>query len=474
MQEWFQLTAARFVAASLNEAGYEAYIIGGAVRDMLLGITPKDFDVVTNATPDEIEGIHDFRQSRYTDTSQAFGVTRVRVPVPTDNQEHEVEIEITTYRRDVEAHLGRRQTKVAFAHLEDDLWRRDFTINALALDPDTNQLIDLVGGLEDIEQRTIRFIGDPPTRIQEDPLRVLRGIRLKNQLDFHYDSATYEALREAVENDAVADIAPDRIRFELTRMLTHHQRSAALSDLDELGVLDILLPEVTAQKGIAQPDAIHAEGDAWRHCMLTMEYLPDISSPRLAWAAFLHDTGKATTAESAQTTGDRIRFSHHYSDSADIAHRVLKRLGFGKRFRQDVAWMVYHHLSIDELPHMRPGRARHMMSHPAFADLLELHRADAHAAWSRDETGAIDSGPADFPAIRHMWTDFQRQKHHRPPSLKHDLGIDGNWLMQRFNIASGPRLGAMLEHLHEMYLDGDISTQAEVEAEIRKYLENEK
>lgn len=473
MQEWLSLTAARSAATALHEAGFEAYIIGGAVRDMLLGITPKDFDLVTNATPEEVLAIGDFTRPRYTDASQAFGVTRVQVPVTDEDGEiHDIELEITTYRRDIEAHLGRARTKIAFAHLEDDVTRRDFTINALALDPATNQLLDFVDGITDIEHRVLRFIGDPATRIQEDPVRVLRAIRLKNQLELQYEEVTYRALQNAINRGALDDIAPNRARFELTRMLAHASRQHALSELAELGAIHKLLPEVADQKGVAQPETIHAEGDVWRHCLLTMQYLPDIVSPRLAWAALLHDTGKVTTAEPAQQTGDRIRFSGHYAESADIARRVLKRLGFGKRFRQEVAWIVHHHLAIDELPNMRTGRARHMMSHPAFADLLELHKADAHAAWSIDETGAVDSGPADFSVIERMWADFQRQKHRRPPSLKHDLGIDGKWLMEHFNLTSGPRIGEVLGELEEMYLDGEITDAIEAEAKTKQLLED--
>lgn len=471
MQEWPQFTAAHAAALNLNEAGFEAYIIGGAVRDMLLGYIPKDFDLVTNATPDEVTSIADFKQPRYIDTSQAYGVTRVRIPVPSDAGDiQDVELEIATYRRDIEAHLGRTQTKVEFAYLEDDIQRRDFTVNALALDPATYQLIDIVDGLSDLENTLIRFIGEPETRIQEDPLRILRAIRLKNQLAFQYDDETHHALHQSIRHNTLDDIATDRIKFELTYMLIHKHRSSALTDLDELDTFDALLPEVAAQKGVAQPETIHAEGDVWRHCMLTMQYLPDIISPRLAWAALLHDTGKVTTARSPEDTGDRIRFDQHYLEGAKIARRVLKRLGFGKRFREEVAWMVHHHLAIDDLPRMRPGRAKHMMSHPAFADLLELHKADAHAAWSVSDSGAVDSGPADFPELERIWHDFQQQTHQYPPSLKHDLGIDGTWLMRNFQLSGGPRIGEILGILEEKYLDEEIATTEDAEAAVTHYL----
>jgi poly(A) polymerase len=473
MQEWPQLTGAHTAALCLNAAGFEAYIIGGAVRDMLLERTPKDFDLVTDATPDQVTSIPDFKRPRYIDTSQAYGVTRVRVPVSLETGDsQDVELEIATYRRDVAAHLGRTRTKVEFAHLEDDAGRRDFTVNALALDPATYQLIDIIDGLSDLEHRLLRFIGEPATRVQEDPLRVLRAIRLKNQLTFDYEEATYQALEQAIQREALDDIAPDRIRFELTYMLAHKRRLSALGDLDGLGALEMLLPEVTAQKGVRQPETIHAEGDVWQHCLLTMQYLPNIISPRLAWAALLHDVGKVTTARSAEDTGDRIRFDRHYEAGAEIARQVLRRIGFGKRFRNEVAWMVRHHLAIDDLPRMRPGRAKHMMSHPAFADLLQLHKADAHAAWSTDTSGAVDTGPADFSQLEQMWAQFQREQHQHPPSLKHDLGIDGNWLLQNFGLSRGPHIGEILTALEEKYLDDEIITAEDAQAAVRDYLRN--
>lgn len=474
---WIHYDAARIATQLLESAGFEAYIIGGAVRDILLGKTPKDFDLVTNATPEQIQALSGFRQARYQDTSQAYGISRVEVEVPKENQvnnhddtSYAIELEIATYRRDVEAHMGRKQTKVAFTHLEDDVRRRDFTANALALNLDTNQLIDLTNGLEDIEQRILRFIGEPEVRIQEDPLRILRAIRLKYQLGFTYEPATETALKNAVTSGKLEDIASNRIKFELSAMLTHEHRRLALEELDEFGALEQLLPEVAAQKGVAQPPDLHAEGDVWQHCLLTMQFLPAIISPRLAWAALLHDIGKVDTAETASQTGDRIRFSGHHSQSAELAHQVLKRLGFGKRFRQEVSWIIHYHLAIDSLPDMRPGRAREFMSHPAFADLLQLHKADAHAAWSRNHNGGIDTGPADFSHLERLWQEFQDSQHQHPPSLKHDLGIDGDWLKQQFDLTDGPELGQILHRLQELYLDGEITDEMSAQTHTQKLL----
>ena len=182
--------SAREAAAILNRNGFAAYIIGGAVRDLWLGRQPKDFDLVTNARPEQIMAITEFKQSKYKDTAQAFGVTRVKFT----HGGLSGELEVATFRKDLEAHLGRKATKVAFAELEDDVWRRDFTLNALALDPLSGQVIDYVGGIDVLERRVVRFIGRPAERIQEDPLRIMRAIRFKNHLGFSYDPATARAV----------------------------------------------------------------------------------------------------------------------------------------------------------------------------------------------------------------------------------------------------------------------------------------
>src|SRR3990167_7896019 len=173
-KSWIHYVAAAKASRGLVSHGYEAYVIGGAVRDILLGKLPKDFDLVTNATPEEVLQMPEFAKAHYKDTAQAYGVTRVKLDIDIGDEQHTSEIEIATYRRDIEAHLGRKATKVEFTHLEDDLERRDFTINALALDLLNDYLIDYVDGLADIDLRKLRFIGEPMQRIGEDPLRILR------------------------------------------------------------------------------------------------------------------------------------------------------------------------------------------------------------------------------------------------------------------------------------------------------------
>jgi len=442
--------AAEKAAQILQSKGFDAYIIGGAVRDLLLGHPPKDYDLATNATPEQLLAIEEFANPQHTDPAQAYGVTRTKILVKNEL----VPIEITTYRRDIEAHLGRKLTKVEFAALEDDVLRRDFTVNALALDPLNYYLADLVNGLSDLNKRFIRFIGKPTDRIKEDPLRVLRAIRFKCRLGFRYEDTTFDALTAAINNDVLSQVATDRLRNELTHMLTHPTREEAVEDLDTLNVIKLVLPELEATKNIMQPDQYHSEGDVFRHSLLAIRYLPDNISARLAWATLLHDIGKAPTFEPIEITGDRIRFNQHHSEGAKLAGNILKRLNFSKKLTEEITWMIHYHMAIAYLPEMRPGHAATFMNHPAFADLLELHRADAHATWNKAD-GHIHTSAPNLSAIEKIYKEFLAKP--KPKSLKEDLGIDGNWVLQNFpQIQKGEQLGQILQELKLIYLEEDL------------------
>ena len=461
--------AAKAAAEILVNHGFDAYIIGGAVRDLQLGRRPKDFDLVTNAAPEQISQLTEFKRSAYKDTAQAFGVTRVKF----DYQGAETGLEIATFRKDIDPHLGRRATKVEYATLEEDVERRDFTVNALALNPATGKVVDYVGGLADLRDKLIRFIGDPADRIAEDPLRLMRAIRFKNQLGFEYEPQTAEAIAEAVRRGAVQTIAVDRLRDELTSLLVHSSRRQAVADLDRFGILEQVLPEVTAGKSTAQPPQFHAEGTVWQHELLILDYLPHHPSRRLAWAALLHDIGKAATITLPNTTEERIRFDRHYTVGAELARSILKRLKFSNRDINDITWMVHYHMAIDDLPQMRPGHRRQMLGHPAFEDLLELHRADAAASWRPNEPHG--QKPA-FEAIERLWHEYQSTAPElRQPSLKRDLGIDGHWLTANFGgefVLTGPLIGAVLQELEDLYQDEGVTDPAVYLAKSRAILSN--
>jgi poly(A) polymerase len=443
--------SAIYAADILVKNGFEAHIIGGAVRDLWLARDPKDFDLVTNATPDQIISIPEFSTSRYRDTAQSFGVTRVSFL----HQGLKNVIEVATFRKDIGAHLGRRATKIEFSNLETDVLRRDFTINALALDPSTNQIIDYVGGLDDLEKKLVRFIGRPAARIREDPLRIMRAIRFKNQLGFTYHRSTIHAINQAVHDNFVEIIAVDRLRDELTNLLAHSSRQSAMIDLADFGILDRVLPEVIAGKNVDQPASFHAEGNVWQHELLILEYLPPHPSKRLVWAAFLHDIGKGPSRTQSSGPESHVRFHRHYAIGAEMAKTILRRLRFSNQDTKDIVWMIYNHMAIDDLPSMRPSHQQRMLGHPAFEDLLELHRADAAASWRPKQP---HGKKPHFKNIEHIWHQYQsKTPDQRQPSLKRDLGIDGNWLLEQFgdtfDLSKGPLVGKILKQLDTQYRD---------------------
>lgn len=444
---------AREAASIINNAGFEAYVVGGAVRDLLLGKLPKDYDLATNARPEQIINLKGFESAKFKDTAQAYGVTRIIL--------HGYQLEIATFRKDIEAHLGRKQTKIEYSSLQEDLMRRDLTINAIALDPLTGQLVEFENGLSDIRNKLIRFIGNAQQRINEDPLRVLRAIRFKNRLEFQYDKGTERAIKKAVKQGVVGSIATDRLRQELTSMLLHQTRSYSIMDLDRFGILEQILPEVSSGKGVEQPQQFHAEGDVWTHQLLILELLPKHPSTSLVWAALLHDIGKKPTQTLPITKTDRIRFNEHYKVGAEMARTILKRLNFSKPLIENATWVIYHHMNIDDLPMMRPSLQKSIMGHPSFVDLLEMHRADAAASMRPGRRNPIPS----FHNIERLWHEYLMQPpHKRQPSLKTDLGIDGKWLLEKYGksykLQPGKRLGDLLSRLQQEYMDTGIKDVA--------------
>ncbi len=286
-------TLARETILRLRAAGHCAYLVGGCVRDLLLGATPKDFDVATDARPDRIMDL--FPNSGR--VGAHFGVVLVRGGA--------AQIEVATFRSDLEYSDGRRPEAVHFeSDPACDAQRRDFTINGLLLDPETGQVLDFVGGRADLEKRTVRAIGDANARFAEDHLRLLRAVRFAARLDFRIEPDTFEAIR--ANRASLAKVAAERIREELTRILTEGGARYGFELLDATGLLEIALPEIAAMKGVEQPPQYHPEGDVWTHTMLLLEQLDHPSAP-LAWGALLHDVGKPPTFRVA----DRIRFDGH-------------------------------------------------------------------------------------------------------------------------------------------------------------------
>ena len=354
------------ILRTLRENGHEAFLVGGGVRDLLLGRAPKDWDIATDALPARIESLF----PKTVAIGKAFGIITV---VPADGDP----VEVATYRVDSPYADGRRPETVAFTNAREDALRRDFTINALFLDPTTGEIRDDVGGRADLDARLIRAIGDPAVRFAEDHLRMLRAVRFAATLGFAIEPATFAAIRQFAPQ--IHRISAERVRDELFRLLTESQKAGkALQLLRDSGLLKEILPEIDAMVGVEQPPEFHPEGDVFTHTRLMLDALPQNPSLRLALSVLLHDVGKPPTA-SLVTLPDgtpRWRFENHASVGADMARAILERLRAPNALIDDVGAIVGNHMRLADAPKMRAPTLRRLLGAPTFDDDLELHRLD--------------------------------------------------------------------------------------------------
>lgn len=413
---------------TLKNAGHEAYWAGGCVRDMLLQQEPKDYDIVTSAKPEQIEGL----LNKTIPIGKQFGVILA--------VEGEHQFEVATFRSDSGYSDGRRPDAVLFTHAEEDAKRRDFSINALFYDPIAKKVIDFVGGQKDLEERLIRFIGDPHARILEDHLRILRAIRFKNVLQFQYHPDTYHAL---VTHAKLADkVSGERLRDELNKMLLSASAIDALEDLLETGVLEVVLPELYAMKGVAQPYQYHHEGDVWEHAKQSLNALSKYASLNVRWATLLHDVGKPVTFH----LKDRIRFDHHAQEGAKLAGKILRRLKFSKKEIDEITWLIEHHMMLPQLLDMPLGRQRHWFFHPWFKELLAVFEADI-----------AGTNPARYGLYTKL-RELHATTLEKMPKVPKPL-LSGHEIMELFGIGPGPRVGEIAEALREKQLGHEINTK---------------
>ncbi len=417
------------IVKTLQKAGYEAHFAGGCVRDLLLKHEPKDFDIVTSAKPDEIEKL----LKKTIPVGKKFGVI-----LAIKNGHH---FEVATFRSDSGYSDGRRPDAVTFTTSKEDAFRRDFTINGIFYDPVAKKIIDYVGGQKDLEARLIRFIGNPHERILEDHLRILRAVRFKNVLDFQYEPSTYTALHKHASL-LIDKVSAERIRDELNKMILSKNAVAALQDLEDIGALKIILPEIEKMKGVAQPYQYHQEGDVWTHAMQALGSLPDDAPLTLRWATLLHDIGKPETFKLAE----RIRFDHHDRASRDIARKILTRLHCENKLIDEVCWLVEHHMTVIAFAKMSAGRRMHWFLHPYFPNLLRLFEADAK--------GTTPQHLEFLEDLKKLFKSSIKKMPHPPPPLLH-----GQDIMKILKIPAGPRVGEVLEQLREKQLGGELKTK---------------
>ncbi len=359
------LTAALHITQTLQSAGHQAFFAGGCVRDLLFNTPPKDYDVATDATPTQIQSLF----PRTLAVGAAFGVILV-----IDN---EIQTEVATFRHDGAYSDGRRPDHVRFSQSPaEDVQRRDFTINGMLLNPQTQQLLDLVGGRQDLSAGIIRTIGNPTLRFTEDKLRMLRAIRFAARLNFQIAPETLAAIQQQAPE--ITHVSNERIRDEITRMLTEGHAPRAFELLDQSHLLPHILPEIARMKGVEQPPQYHPEGDVWVHTLMLLAHLPPGASPTLAWGMLLHDVGKPPTFQPPNPAkpGDRIRFNNHAEVGTAIAQSILERLRFSNDDTAQILALVRHHMRFGDILAMRQSTLTRFLRLPQFDEHLALHRAD--------------------------------------------------------------------------------------------------
>lgn len=378
-----QYRAALAIARRLRDADYQAFFAGGCVRDLLLGVVPKDYDVATSATPDQVVAL--FADQKTFAVGANFGVILVCQRI----EDEEIATEVATFRNDGAYSDGRRPDAVRFSTSpEEDVLRRDFTINGMLLNPiayeatgdAASATLDFVHGREDLAAGIVRAIGDPKLRFAEDKLRMLRAVRFAARLGFGIDEATAAAIHcRAAE---ILQVSQERIRDELTRILTEGAAHRGFELLYSLGLLARVLPEVVRLRGVPQPPEFHPEGDVWVHTMLLLEKLPPGCAATLAWGALLHDIGKPATYQppNPAVPGDRIRFNGHVDVGVRIAEVILDRLRFSNEDQAQIIALVKNHMRFGDILHMRESTLRRFLRLPRFGEHLELHWLDVTSA----------------------------------------------------------------------------------------------
>jgi poly(A) polymerase len=429
------------IIQTLRQRGFHAYLVGGCVRDLLLNREPADFDVATNATPTQVMEIF---PETYAVGAQ-FGV--VLVPLPESKREADGKdaspkshaIEVATFRSDLGYSDGRHPDEVRFSQdPREDVSRRDFTINGMMLDPISGDVLDLVGGRNDLAARLIRAIGEPDRRFGEDKLRMLRAIRFAARFEYEIEPATFAAIQ--FRSSEIAVVSRERVRDELTKMLTEGHARRAFLLLDQTGLLPQVLPEISAMKGVAQPPEYHPEGDVFVHTLLLLENLPSPCPPTLAWGALLHDVGKPATFRIAP---DRIRFDGHVEVGVKIAEEICDRLRFSKHDTDQVLSLVDNHMRFGDVTRMKESTIKKFMRLPAFQEHLALHRADSLAShgnlcvYEFLQNKLKETPPPDF----------------RPaPLIKGDDLIAAGY-------SPGPQFREILEAVEDAQLEGQLTSR---------------
>lgn len=453
------------IVRELRARGHQAYFAGGCVRDLLLGREAADYDVATDATPHEVMQI--FPQTFA--VGAQFGVVLVPMSeemdrkdkVPSQTSSHtssetggsqmddnaarsKSTVEVATFRSDVGYSDGRHPDEVRFSKSpREDVERRDFTINGMMLDPATNEVLDFVGGRADLAAGIVRAIGDPERRFSEDKLRMLRAVRFAARFGYEIDPATFAAIQRLAPQ--IHQVSQERVREELTRMLTEGRAQRAFQLLDETGLLEQVLPEISRMKGVEQPPHYHPEGDVFVHTLLLLAKLSAGSSgsisKTLAWGALLHDVGKPPTFRVAP---DRIRFDGHVEIGVKMAAEICRRLRFSNGDTDQILALVDNHMRFGDVLRMKESTLKKFLRLPEFEEHMELHRIDCLSSH-----GLLDA------------YDYAREKLHSlpPEAIRPTPLVTGRDLIEA-GYEPGSLFKEILSAVEDAQLEGRLTSRA--------------
>ena len=426
---------ANSICERLQGAGYQALLVGGCVRDLLLKREPADYDVATDATPEQVLQLFPHGIT----VGAQFGV----ILVPQDG----MKVEVATFRSDIGYADGRHPDRVEYSRSpEEDVQRRDFTINGLLMRHDTGDVLDFVNGRADLDARVIRAIGEPDRRFAEDKLRMLRAVRFAARFGYEIEPETFRAIRRHARE--IEQVSAERTREELTKMLTEGAARSAFELMDLCWLLPVVLPEIAALHGVEQPPQYHPEGDVWIHTMMMLEGLPPGCSPTLAWGVLLHDVGKPATFRSAKETGDRIRFDGHVEVGMAIARKVVGRLRFSNDEVEQILALVEHHMRFKDVGRMKPATLKRFVRLPRFEEHLELHRLDCLSS---------NRNLAAFEFVKEFVSNT-------PPEVVSPAKLLTGSDLLRAGFEPGPLLGKILTTVEEAQLNGELRSREEAMA----------
>lgn len=423
---------ANSICDALQHAGFEAFLVGGCVRDLLLQREPADYDVATSATPEQVLKLFPDGVT----VGAQFGVILV--------VREGAKAEVATFRSDLGYSDGRHPDRVEYASSpEEDVKRRDFTMNGLVMRHDTGEILDFVDGQADLRAGIIRAIGEPDRRFAEDKLRMLRAVRFAARFGYEIEPKTFAAIRRHARE--ISQVSAERIREELTKLLTEGAARSGFELLDSCWLLSFVLPEIAAMKGVQQPPQYHPEGDVWIHTRLMLEGLPAGCRATLAWGVLLHDVGKPATFRSAKETGDRIRFDGHVDVGMAIAKKILERLRFSNDDTERIVSLVEQHMKFKDVGRMRPATLKRFVRLPHFDEHLALHRLDCL------------SSHRNLEAYEFV-TDFLRTT--PPEEVRPKKLMTGEDVLE-LGFSPGPIVGKILTAVEEAQLNGELGSRDE-------------